>query len=160
MALDDEKGSIRATNFKYALCAGLLAELVLEGRVTLERGSETVERPDHPCQPETPVGSAAGRGPAEGAGFEEAPIPKDWVSKFSAISALRKRVGTGLVRRSILRERNVRVFLLFSLDLLSCPGPGSKASARGTCTSRGSRKMKSSTTALRSSSRWHRLPAF
>jgi hypothetical protein len=52
--------------------------------------------------------------------------PKDWVSKLSAMSALRKRVGTGLVRRGVLRERNARVFLLFPWTFYPALDPAPK----------------------------------
>jgi hypothetical protein len=113
LALDDEKGSIRATNFKYALCAGLLAELVLEGRVTLERGSKPSKDRIIPANPKLLSDPLLDEVLRKVHSSKKTRSPKEWVAKLSSMSALRKRVATGLVRRGILRERNARVLLVF-----------------------------------------------
>ena len=113
MALDDDKGSIRAANFKYALCAGLLAELVLEGRVTLERGSKPSKDRIIPANPKLLSDPLMDEVLRKVQSSKKTRSPKEWVAKFSSTSALRKRVGTGLVRRGILRERNARILLVF-----------------------------------------------
>ena len=126
MALDDEKGSIRATNFKYALCAGLLAELVLEGRVTLERGSKPSKDRIIPANPKLLSDPLLDEVLRKVQGSKKTRSPKEWVSKLSAMSALRKRVGTGLVRRGVLRERNARVLLLFPWTFYPALDPAPK----------------------------------
>ena len=113
MALDDDKGSIRATNFKYALCAGLLAELVLEGRVTLERGSKPSKDRIIPANPKLLSDPLLDEVLRKVQTSKKTRSPKEWVAKFSSMSALRKRVGKGLVRRGILRERDARILLVF-----------------------------------------------
>lgn len=113
MALDDDKGSIRATNFKYAVCAGLLAELVLEGRVTLERGSKPSKDRIIPANPKLLSDPLLDEVLRKVQSSKKTRSPKEWVAKLSSTSALRKRVGTGLVRRGILRERNARILLVF-----------------------------------------------
>ncbi len=113
LALDDEKGSIRATNFKYGICAGLLAELVLEGRVTLERGAKPSRDrilPDNPKLLSDPLLDEVIR---RIHGSKKPRSPKDWVGKLSQMGGLRKRVGTALARRGIVRERNARILFLF-----------------------------------------------
>ena len=113
LALDDEKGSIRATNFKYGICAGLLAELVLEGRVTLERGAKPSRDrilPDNPKLLSDPLLDEVLR---RIHGSKKTRSPKDWVGKLSQMGGLRKRVGTSLARRGIVRERNARILFLF-----------------------------------------------
>jgi hypothetical protein len=113
LALDEEKGSIKATNYKYALCAGLLAELVLEGRVTLERGSKPSKDRIIPANPKLLSDPLLDEVLRKVHSSKKSRSPKDWVAKFAGTSALRKRVGTGLVRRGVLRERNARILLLF-----------------------------------------------
>jgi hypothetical protein len=113
LALDDEKGSIRATNFKYGLCAGLLAELVLEGRATLERGARPSRDRILPASPKLLSDPLLDEVIRKVHGAKKPRSPKDWVGKLSQMSGLRKRVGTSLARRGIVRERNARILLLF-----------------------------------------------
>ena len=92
LALDDEKGSIRATNFKYGICAGLLAELVLEGRVTLERGAKPSRDrilPDNPKLLSDPLLDEVIR---KIHGSKKPRSPKDWVGRLAQMGGLRKRV--------------------------------------------------------------------
>lgn len=112
MALDEEKGTIRATNYKYAVCAGLLAELVLEGRATLERGSKPSKDRIVPTDSRLLSDALLDEVLRKVHGSKKPRSPKDWVSRLSQMGGLRRRVGTGLVRRGILRERNSRILLL------------------------------------------------
>ncbi|MGW8283395.1 MAG: GOLPH3/VPS74 family protein, partial [Gemmatimonadota bacterium] len=102
MALDDEKGTIRATNYKYAVCAGLLAELVLEGRAKLERGSKPSKDRIIPADPRLLSDDLLDEVLRKVHGSKRTRSPKDWVAKLSQMGGLRRRVGTGLVRRGIL----------------------------------------------------------
>jgi len=113
LALDDEKGSIRATNFKYAICAGLLAELVLEGRVTLERGTKPSRDRILPANPKLLSDPLLDEVIRKIHGSKKPRSPKDWVGRLAQMGGLRKRVGTGLARRGIVRERSARILLLF-----------------------------------------------
>jgi hypothetical protein len=126
LALDDEKGSIRATNFKYALCAGLLAELVLEGRATLERGSKPSKDRIIPANPKLLSDALLDEALRKVHGSKKTRSPKDWISKFSGMGGLRKRVGTALTRRGVLRERNTRVLLLFPWTFYPALDPAPK----------------------------------
>ncbi len=112
MALDEEKGTIRATNYKYAVCAGLLAELVLEGRATLERGSKPSKDRIIPADPRLLSDDLLDEVLRKVHGAKRTRSPKDWVAKLSQMGGLRRRVGTGLVRRGVLRERDSRILLL------------------------------------------------
>lgn len=112
MALDEKRGTIRATNYKYAVCAGLLAELVLEGRATLERGSKASKDRIIPADTRLLSDALLDEVLRKVHGSNKPRSPKDWVSKLSQMGGLRKRIGTALVRRGILRERNSRILLL------------------------------------------------
>ncbi len=112
MALDDEKGTIRASNYKLALGAGLLGELLLEDRVTLERGKKTSKDRIIPANPKLLSDPLIDECLRKVHGSKKPRSPKEWVAKLSQLSGLRKRVATGLVRRGVLRERNTRILFL------------------------------------------------
>ncbi len=126
LSLDDEKGTIRATNFKYAICAGLLGELILEGRASLERGSKPSKDRILPASAKPlsdPLLDEVLRKVREA---KKPRSPKDWVSKLSQLGGLRKRVATSLVRRGILREQRRRVWLLFPWTFYPALDPAPK----------------------------------
>jgi hypothetical protein len=113
LALDDEKGTIRASNYKYGVCAGLLGELILEGRAELVAGPKPSKDRIMPANPKLlsdPLLDEVLRKIHES---KKRRSPKDWVARLAQMGGLRKRVATGLVRRGILRERNARILLLF-----------------------------------------------
>ena len=113
LALDDEKGTIKASNFKYGISAGLLGELVLEGRAELLRGSKPSKDRIVPANPKLLSDPLLDEVLRKIQDSKKERSPKDWVGRLSQMSGLRKRVGTGLVRRGVLRERNARILLLF-----------------------------------------------
>jgi hypothetical protein len=113
LALDDEKGTIRASNYKYGICAGLLGELLLEERIAIEPGSKPSKDRIVPANPKLlsdPLLDEVLRKIHES---KKQRSPKEWVGRLAQMGGLRKRVGTGLVRRGVLRERNARILLLF-----------------------------------------------
>jgi hypothetical protein len=132
LSLHDAKGSVRVTNFKLAVAGGLLAELLLEGRVALERGAKSSKDRLVPADPRALSDPLLDECLRKIRDAKKPKAPKDWVMKFSQLSGLRKRVATGLVRRGILRERRARVLLLFpwtyypTLD----PAPGRRIAER------------------------------
>jgi hypothetical protein len=112
MALDDEKGTIRASNYKFALSAGLLGELLLEDRVILEQGSKPSKDRIIPANPKLLSDPLLDECLRKVHGSKKPRSPKNWIAKLSQMSGLRKRVATGLVRRGVLRERNTRILWL------------------------------------------------
>jgi len=112
LALDDEKGTIRASNFKYALGAGLLGELLLEERVTLQSGAKPSKDRIVPANPKLLSAPLIDECLRKVHGSKKQRSPKDWVAKFSQMGGLRKNVATGLVRRGILRDKSIRILFL------------------------------------------------
>lgn len=113
LSLHSEKGSMRVSSYGIAVAGGLLAELLLEGRVALERGAKPSKDRIVPADPRPLSDPLLDECLRKIRDAKKPKAPKDWVMKFSQLSGLRKRVATGLVRRGILRERRARVLLLF-----------------------------------------------
>lgn len=126
MALDDEKGTIRASNSKYALSAGLLGELLLEGRITLERGSKPSKDRIIPANPKLLSDPLLDECLRKVHDSKKPRSPKNWIAKLSQTSGLRKRVTTGLVRRGVLRERNTRILWLIPWTVYPSLDPAAK----------------------------------
>jgi len=121
LALKDEKGTPHSAQYSFALGGAMLAELLLEERFVLE------EKPrKKPLKP--------GKKPAYLVVIDTAkpladPIldeclhrvstskkprsPQDWVTRFSQMKDLRRRIAVGLCRKGILREREDRILVLF-----------------------------------------------
>jgi hypothetical protein len=113
LSLDDEKGTIRASNYKYGVSAGLLGELILEGRAELKPGPKPSKDRIVPANPKLlsdPLLDEVLRKIHES---RKQRSPKDWVARLAQMGGLRKRVATALVRRGVLRERSARILLLF-----------------------------------------------
>lgn len=113
LALDDEKGTIKASNYKYGICAGLLGELILEGRVELVPGPKPSKDRIVPANPKLLSDPLLDDVLSKIQNSRKQRSPKDWVARLSQMGGLRKQVGIGLVRRGVLRERNARILLLF-----------------------------------------------
>ncbi len=113
LALDDEKGTIKASNYKYGICAGLLGELILEGRAELVPGPKPSKDRIVPANPKLLSDPLLDDVLRKIQDSRKQRSPKDWVARLSQMGGLRKQVGTGLVRRGVLRERNARILLLF-----------------------------------------------
>jgi len=126
MALDDEKGTIRASNYKLALGAGLLGELLLEDRVTLERGKKPSKDRIIPANPKLLSDPLVDECLRKVHGSKKPRSPKDWVAKLAQIGGLRKRVATGLVRRGVLRGRNTRILFLIPWTVYPALDPAPK----------------------------------
>jgi hypothetical protein len=126
MALDDEKGTIRASNYKFALSAGLLGELLLEDRVILEQGSKPSKDRIIPANPKLLSDPLLDECLRKVHGSKKPRSPKHWIAKLSQTSGLRKRVATGLVRRGVLRERNTRILFLIPWTVYPALDPAPK----------------------------------
>jgi hypothetical protein len=128
LSLDDEKGSVRAAGFKFAVAGGLLAELLLGGRIALQRGAKPSKDRIVPADPKPFSDPLLDECLDRVRGAKKPRSPRDWVSKFSGIAGLRKRVATGLVRRGILRERRARVLLVFPWSFYPALDPSTRRS--------------------------------
>jgi len=113
LALHDEKGSMRVSHPGILLGGGILGELLIEGRVALERGAKRSKDRIVPGDPRSLSDPLLDECLRKIRDAKRPKAPKDWVMKFSQMSGLRKRVATDLVRKGILRERRTRVLLLF-----------------------------------------------
>ncbi|MDT8436216.1 MAG: GPP34 family phosphoprotein [Gemmatimonadota bacterium] len=113
LCLHEEKGTMRVSNWRLAVGGGLLAELLVEGRVRLERGSRASRDRVRMADPRLLADPLLDDCLRRVRDAKKPRAPKDWVMKFSQLSSLRRRVATGLVRRGLLRERRGRVLLLF-----------------------------------------------
>ncbi len=113
LSLHDRKGSIRVSSLGMALGAGLLAELVLEGRAVYERGAKPSKDRILPADPKPLTDAVLDGALAKLRKAKKPRAPKAWVMSFSQITGLRKQIGTALSRRGILRERRARVLGVF-----------------------------------------------
>lgn len=113
LALHDERGTIhRAGMYAYAVAGGLLAELLLEGRIELverKRGKPlvTVARA-------TQVGDPVADELLERIRTAKRRAPLDrWVGRVAGSARLKHRVAVQLARKGVLRQEEERVLLLF-----------------------------------------------
>lgn len=112
LALRDRKGTIhhRAAMHPYALAGGMLAELLLAGRIAIEEGRKRlvdVVRAAPLGEPLLDECLAA---------LVRAPRRRrlrSWVSRFARLRRLRERVALRLCARGILRESEERILWLF-----------------------------------------------
>lgn len=113
LALRDEKGTLesRAGMHAYALGGAILAELVLQGRVTIEADKkQLVNLEDRSLLGEEfldealeLVATAKRRRRAE-----------NWVARFAYIKKLRHRIAQQLCRRGILKESEDKILWIFT----------------------------------------------
>lgn len=121
LALRDEKGTPHSSQYGFALGGALLAELLLEERL------ELVEKPrkkplKRGKKPDYLVAAADPKAIADPI-LDECVLrvreskkprsPQDWVTRFSRLKDLKRRIAVGLCRRGILREREDRLLVLF-----------------------------------------------
>lgn len=121
LALKDEKGTPHSSQYGFALGGALLAELLLEER--LELSEKPRRKPLKPGKKPDYLVAVAGRKPLADPILDEcmhrittskkARSPQDWVTRFSQLKDLKRRIAVGLCRRGILREREDRILVLF-----------------------------------------------
>ena len=113
LALKDEEGTIASgTNYQYALAGALLAELLLEEKITVE---EKKKKKYAALKNSTPLGD-----PVIDECLNKVLHSKKkqqlqtWVSRFSGLKNLKHRTARNLVERGILRTDEDKVLLLFT----------------------------------------------
>lgn len=113
LALKDEEGTIASgTNYQYALAGALLAELLLEEKITVE---EKKKKKYAALNNSTPLGD-----PVIDECLNKVFQAKKkqqlqtWVSRFSGLKNLKHRTARKLVERGILRTDEDKVLLLFT----------------------------------------------
>lgn len=112
IALRDATGTpeSRAGMIDFALGGAILAELVLEGSLSIEQGKRArvelaADKPlDHEVLDECVGMVASAKRQREAA---------HWVSRFANLRRLRVRLAEGLCRRGILHDSEARVLLVF-----------------------------------------------
>lgn len=122
LALHDEKGTVHASMFAYAMAGGILAELLGRGAVNIE-----VRR-------RAPMLRAADRTPsgdplldecvARVAAAKRVAALSTWVERFAGISHLKDRVAERLCDRGILRRAEGRVLWVFHRETYPTSDPG------------------------------------
>ncbi len=113
LALSDERGTIsETTNWPYAVVGGVLAELLLAGRLRTVSGDDGGTRVE--VVDATPVGEPLLDEAQERLAKKGKPVDMaDWLGTFAGLSGLQRRVAERLVERGILRMEKERVLLLF-----------------------------------------------
>jgi hypothetical protein len=112
LALERKKGTPHfGLQYQFAISAALLAELLLERRITLEGddGKQLVTVEDR-----RPLGDPLLDECLERVATAKRPVtPKTWITKFAGIRGLKTRVADGLVKLAILRAVDTKVLLVF-----------------------------------------------
>lgn len=113
LALKDEEGTIASgTNYQYALAGAILAELLLEEKISVE---EQKKKKYAVLKDSTPLGD-----PVIDECLNKVIQAKKkqqlqtWVSRFSGLKKLKHRTARKLVARGILRADEDKVLLLFT----------------------------------------------
>lgn len=114
LALRDKEGTVASgAMYNYAVAGAILAELLLEGRITIDepRRNKKLVTPAG----ETPIGDELlDECLARIATAKRRRRPEGWVSSFANIRQLRHRVATQLCRRGILAAGEDKVLLVFT----------------------------------------------
>ena len=113
LALKDEEGTIASgTNYQYALAGSVLAELLLEEKISVE---EQKKKKYAVLKDSTPLGD-----PVIDECLNKVLQAKKkqqlqtWISRFSGLKNLKHRTARKLVERGILRADKDKVLLLFT----------------------------------------------
>jgi len=113
LALKDEEGTIASgTNYQYALAGSVLAELLLEEKISVE---EQKKKKYAVLKDSTPLGD-----PVIDECLNKVIQAKKkqqlqtWISRFSGLKNLKHRTARKLVERGILRADKDKVLLLFT----------------------------------------------
>jgi golgi phosphoprotein 3 len=121
LALHDEKGTVHTSHFAYALAGGIVAELLLGGRLSIEESkrSRLLTAADawptgDPLLDECVHRIADAKRKASTA---------TWVGRLAALRDLQHRVAERLCERGILRREEGRVLWLFSRTLYPTADP-------------------------------------
>jgi len=111
LALRDEQGTVEyGSNYVYAMCGGILAELLLGGRISVEPTKKKLVNveSDEPFGDEV-IDECLGRI----ASANRRAKLQTWVQRFWHVKNLHHRVAGGLCRRGILKADEDKVLWLF-----------------------------------------------
>lgn len=111
LALRNQKGTFVGTYVEYALTGALLAELLLERRISIEQtGKQLVN-----VEEAGPVGDPIlDEGLERIAKASRRASLQTWVSRLAGIKRLRERVAQQLCHRGILRADEDKILLIFT----------------------------------------------
>ena len=111
LILHEEKGTAKGTYANLALAAGVLGELVTEGRLEVaddKKGTVTV-------LDASPTGEPAMDVALEKMASARRPKPlRSWIERIAGMRGLRDRVADPLVEQGVLREESKKVLGVFS----------------------------------------------
>ncbi len=112
MALHDKKGTVASgSSYPYALGGAILAELLMEERITLvkEKKKQFVELTKYARMEDDVLAEAV----EKVRDAKRRATVQTWVSRFAGLKRLKHRVAKRLCRRGILRADEETVLLLF-----------------------------------------------
>lgn len=112
LALRDDKGTVEfGVSYQQALAGALLAQLLLDQRITVDKGKKRFVNLINA----TPYGeSVLDECLTALESAKKRKQLKNWVTKFSGLKNLKNRVALGLCQRGILRAEEDKVLLLFT----------------------------------------------
>jgi hypothetical protein len=113
LALKDDSGKVdwKAGMFQFVMAGALLAELMLDGRITLSQDKKKIVSVSNPNRHENTVLNEALDTIKQSR--KERDI-QHWVMKLSSLKGLKEKTATGLCRQGILREEESKVLFLFT----------------------------------------------
>jgi Golgi phosphoprotein 3 len=123
LALRDREGTVASgTHYQYAIGGAILAELLLQGRISVEQSKKKMYAK---VIDSTPVGeSLLDNCLAKITGAKKTAQLQTWVSRFAGVKNLKKRVAGQLCRRGILRMDEDKVLGLFTRKVYPEVDPG------------------------------------
>ncbi len=122
IVLRDEKGTIAASTYPYALAGAMLAELVLEKRIEIEVvKKKKFAKVVNPSPTGEPLLDEA---LAKIAAAKKRATLQDWVMKLSGMKRLKERVAGELVGRGILRVDRSKILGIFTRTVYPEVDPG------------------------------------
>ena len=121
LVLHEEKGTAKGTYANLAVAAGVLGELVTEGRLEIaddKKGTVTVADP-------SPTGEGAMDAALDAIASARKPRPlKVWVERIAKQRGLRDQVAAPLVAQGVLHQESKKVLGLFSRTRYPEADPG------------------------------------
>ena len=113
LALRDDSGTIEsgaATTYAYAVAAGILSELLLSGRISIDDGKKKLVT----LTDQTPLGDPVlDQCLAAVAEAKRRRKLRDWVAKFTRLKNLKHRIAERLCERGILEADQDKVLFVF-----------------------------------------------
>ncbi|MEM9283407.1 MAG: GPP34 family phosphoprotein [Verrucomicrobiota bacterium] len=111
LALHDRKGTVEIQYIEYAVAGAFLAELLLEGKLSIDDSRKKIVSLRSNTNTDDPLlddclAQVSGSGKKRSLSY--------WISKFSRQSDLRHRIARQLCHRQILRGEEDKVLLVFT----------------------------------------------